>query len=68
MLQFYEYYVKWAGILNKIGLINNDCIKEKVEVIPITKKMIKSYFRWFDHVKRRPIEIQVKNESRLDRR
>ena len=44
----------------------NDCIKEKVGIAPIEKKMTETKLRWFEYVQRRPLEAPIKKVDQMD--
>lgn len=46
--------------------IRNECIKEKVSVASIVEKIVKSHFRWFGHIRRRPVVVEAPGR-RIDR-
>ena len=43
----------------------NDCIKEKVGVAPIKKKMTEMILRWFKHVQRRSLRILIRKVDQI---
>lgn len=49
-----------------MGKIRNEYIREKVEITAIEEKMTESRLRWFDHVRRRPIEALVKKVDQME--
>ena len=44
--------------------IRNECIREKVEVVPIVEKMVESHLRWFGRVEK--VYRSPSKDSRLD--
>ena len=51
--------LRWICGHTRMDRVRNDDIRDRLEVAPIEEKLVQHWFRWFDHVQRRPPETPV---------
>ena len=51
--------LRWMCSHIRKDKIRNEVIRNKVRVVPIEEKMRETRLRWFDHVRRRPVDALV---------
>ena len=56
----------WMSGRTRKYRIRNECIREKVGVTPIEKKIVESCLRWFRHVQRRLIEAPLRRVDQVE--
>lgn len=48
--------------------IRNGSVREKAEIAPIVEKMVESYLRWFRHLWRTYVEVQIRRVDQIEGR
>ncbi|XP_074304411.1 uncharacterized protein LOC141639131 isoform X2 [Silene latifolia] len=52
--------LRWMCGHTRKDRLRNEVIREKLKVAPIEDKMMENRLRWFDHVRRRPMDAPVR--------
>ena len=53
--------LRWICGHTRRDRVQNDDIRDRLEVAPIEKKLVQHRLRWFGHVQRRPLEAPVRS-------
>jgi len=57
--------LRWMSGHTKLDKVCNESIREKAEVVPIEDKLREERLRWFGHVKRRHMEVLVRQVEHI---
>ena len=58
--------LRWMCSHIRKDKIRNEVIRNKVRVVPIEEKMRETRLRWFDHVRRIPVDAPVKRFDEME--
>jgi hypothetical protein len=51
--------LRWMCGHTRRGLVENDDIRDRVGVAPISEKLVQHRLRWFGHIQRKPPDARV---------
>jgi hypothetical protein len=54
--------LRWICGNTRRDRVQNDDIRERLEVTPVEEKLVQHRLRWFGHIQRRPVEAPVRSE------
>ena len=52
--------LRWMSLYTIKDRIRNDHIRERVEIVQISKKMAENRLRWYGHVQRRELDEPIR--------
>ena len=58
--------LRWMCGKTRMDEVRNEDIRNLVGVAPIEDKMKENCLRWFDHIRRRPMDAPVRRVEKID--
>jgi hypothetical protein len=53
--------LRWSCEHTRTDRVQNDNIRERLEVTPVEEKLVQHHLRWFGHMQRRSAKTPIRN-------